>query len=210
MTRSPTANSRPPPGEPSPLAPFTAQRIDYSLHRLSHYTANTPQHFQNFVLFTNYQFYIDEFCLGTQGDGWRRRRLCRVRRARQRRHPSRLQTAPSEGRRADALASNAGLPPEEAGAWRDHHGQHRRRAFQCQDDHRPHRRAASACLADARPLRGTAQHQALGDYVLAHAYVREDHVLDDDLPVWVPIPPLAEIQVALQAAVAEDHRPLRL
>jgi AMP nucleosidase len=39
--------------------------------------------------------------------------------------------------------------------------------------------------------------------VLAHAYVREDHVLDDDLPVWVPIPPLAEIQVALQEAVAE-------
>ena len=51
------------PGEPMPLAPFTAQRIDYSLHRLSHYTATSPQHFQNFILFTNYQFYIDEFCL---------------------------------------------------------------------------------------------------------------------------------------------------
>ncbi|TJV28004.1 MAG: AMP nucleosidase, partial [Mesorhizobium sp.] len=36
-------------------------RIDYSLHRMSHYTATSPQHFQNFVLFTNYQFYIDEF-----------------------------------------------------------------------------------------------------------------------------------------------------
>ena len=45
--------------------------------------------------------------------------------------------------------------------------------------------------------------QALGDYVLAHAYVREDHVLDDDLPLWVPIPALAEIQVALEEAVAE-------
>lgn len=52
----------PMPGEPMPLAPFTAQRIDYSLHRLSHYTATSPNHFQNFVLFTNYQFYIDEFC----------------------------------------------------------------------------------------------------------------------------------------------------
>src|SRR5690606_20700596 len=51
------------PGEPTPLAPFTAQRIDYSLHRLSHYTATSPAHFQNFVLFTNYQFYIDEFCV---------------------------------------------------------------------------------------------------------------------------------------------------
>jgi AMP nucleosidase len=29
---------------------------------LSHYTATAPDHFQNFVLFTNYQFYIDEFC----------------------------------------------------------------------------------------------------------------------------------------------------
>ncbi|MGO8617594.1 AMP nucleosidase, partial [Rhizobium ruizarguesonis] len=51
-----------PQGEPSPLAPFTAQRIDYSLARLSHYTATHAEHFQNCVLFTNYQFYIDEFC----------------------------------------------------------------------------------------------------------------------------------------------------
>src|SRR5690606_22140342 len=48
--------------ELQPLAPFTAPRIDYSLHRLQHYTATAPQYFQNFVLFTNYQFYIDEFC----------------------------------------------------------------------------------------------------------------------------------------------------
>ncbi len=44
-----------------PLAPFTAQRVDYSLARLSHYTATDPRHFQNHVLFTNYQFYVDEF-----------------------------------------------------------------------------------------------------------------------------------------------------
>lgn len=49
------------PGQPGPLAPFTAPRIDYSLHRLQHYTATAPEHFQNFVLFTNYQFYVDEF-----------------------------------------------------------------------------------------------------------------------------------------------------
>ena len=60
----------PGPGEPSPLAPFTAQRIDYSLARLSHYTATSATHFQNFVLFTNYQFYIDEFCAwARQHDG---------------------------------------------------------------------------------------------------------------------------------------------
>ncbi|MDO8387512.1 MAG: AMP nucleosidase, partial [Polaromonas sp.] len=45
--------------------------------------------------------------------------------------------------------------------------------------------------------------QQLGDYVLAHAYVREDHVLDEELPLWVPIPALAEIQLALEGAVAD-------
>ena len=45
--------------------------------------------------------------------------------------------------------------------------------------------------------------QRLGDYVLAHAYVRRDHVLDEDLPVWVPVPPIAEIQIALSAAVSD-------
>jgi AMP nucleosidase len=39
--------------------------------------------------------------------------------------------------------------------------------------------------------------------VLAHAYLREDHVLDADLPVWVPIPALAEIQTSLEAAVED-------
>src|SRR5690606_35876672 len=45
---------------------------------------------------------------------------------------------------------------------------------------------------------GLRNSQQLGDYVLAHAYMREDHVLDDDLPAWVPLPALAEIQVALE------------
>ena len=49
------------PGEAQPLSLFTAPRVDYSLHRLRHYTGTAPAHFQNFVLFTNYQFYIDEF-----------------------------------------------------------------------------------------------------------------------------------------------------
>ncbi|HAJ83215.1 MAG TPA: AMP nucleosidase, partial [Rhodobacteraceae bacterium] len=50
---------------------------------------------------------------------------------------------------------------------------------------------------------GLRNSQSLGDFVLAHAYLREDHVLDDDLPVWVPIPALAEIQTSLEQAVAE-------
>jgi AMP nucleosidase len=47
---------------------------------------------------------------------------------------------------------------------------------------------------------GLRRSQLLGDYVLAHGYVRDDHVLDQDLPTWVPVPPIAEVQVALQEA----------
>src|SRR5690606_16018 len=50
-----------PAGAPLPLALFRAARIDYSLHRLRHYTGTSPEHFQNFVIFTNYQFYVDAF-----------------------------------------------------------------------------------------------------------------------------------------------------
>jgi AMP nucleosidase len=62
---------------------------------------------------------------------------------------------------------------------------------------RPH---AWIMLGHCAGLRNT---QQLGDYVLAHAYVREDHVLDEDLPLWVPIPALAEVQMALESAVSE-------
>jgi AMP nucleosidase len=39
--------------------------------------------------------------------------------------------------------------------------------------------------------------------VLAHAYLRDDHVLDEVLPPEIPIPPIAEVQQAL-ALAAED------
>jgi AMP nucleosidase len=88
---------------------------------------------------------------------------------------------------------------------RGHAGQYRGGAVERENRDRPYRRAAPPCLADGRPLRGPAEHAALGDYVLAHAYLREDRVLDDDLPVWVPIPALAEMQIALEQAVAGCH-----
>ena len=50
---------------------------------------------------------------------------------------------------------------------------------------------------------GLRKSQHLGDYVLAHAYARSDHVLDEDLPPWVPVPPIAEVQVALTQGVAD-------
>ena len=43
-----------PHGAPAPLALFRAARVDYSLHRLFHYTGTDPEHFQNFVVLANY------------------------------------------------------------------------------------------------------------------------------------------------------------
>ncbi len=186
-----------------PLAPFPAQRIDYSLHRLVHYSATAPEYFQNFVLFTNYQFYVDEFCtlakkLMAKGDSEYEAFV----------EPGNLVTpsgtsSPVSGvipPRAPQMPAfhlvgkynrgvtliNIGVGPSNAKTITDHVAVLR-----------PH---AWLMLGHCAGLRNS---QQLGDYVLAHAYVREDNVLANDIPAWVPIPALAEIQQALQAAVAE-------
>jgi AMP nucleosidase len=189
-------------GEPEPLAPFTAQRIDYSLHRLTHYTATSPQHFQNFVLFTNYQFYIDEFTryakqLMAQGGGGYDafiepgNVITKAGQHEPQGSPiERLPQMPAYHLVKDDSSGitmvNIGVGPSNAKTITDHIAVLR-----------PH---AWLMLGHCAGLRNT---QALGDYVLAHAYVREDHVLDADLPVWIPIPALAEVQVALEEAVEE-------
>ena len=190
------------PGEPAPLAPFTAQRIDYSLARLSHYTATSADHFQNFVLFTNYQFYIDEFA------AWAREIMARggdgydafvepgnvVTMAGSVRDDTgvvgRMPQMPAyhlkKAGHSGITLVNIGVGPSNAKTITDHIAVLR-----------PH---AWLMVGHCAGLRNS---QRLGDYVLAHAYVREDHVLDDDLPVWVPIPALAEVQQALEDAVEE-------
>ena len=195
------------PGDPEPLALFTAPRVDYSLHRLRHYTGTAPEWFQNFVLFTNYQFYIDEFVrLGhaemakpdseyiafiepgnvvTRRTGLPREAVDELGNP-----PPRLPQMPAYHLvRKDASGItmvNIGVGPANAKTITDHIAVLR-----------PH---AWLMLGHCAGLRNS---QQLGDYVLAHAYVREDHVLDEELPLWVPIPALAEIQQALQQAVAD-------
>jgi len=186
-----------------PLAPFTAQRVDYSLARLSHYTATDPAHFQNHVLFTNYQFYVDEFeafaraALADAGSGYTSFVAPGNQEIRGPDDPidllTKLPQMPSyhlkrKGGQGITLV-NIGVGPSNAKTATDHIAVLR-----------PH---AWLMVGHCAGLRNS---QSLGDFVLAHAYVREDHVLDDDLPVWVPIPALAEIQIALQQAVAEVTR----
>jgi len=45
--------------------------------------------------------------------------------------------------------------------------------------------------------------QKLGDYILAHAYLRADNVLDHVLPPSIPLPNIAEVQLALTEAVLD-------
>jgi AMP nucleosidase len=49
---------------------------------------------------------------------------------------------------------------------------------------------------------GLRQSQTIGDYVLAHGYLRQDRILDALVPPDIPIPALAEVQIALQQAAA--------
>jgi AMP nucleosidase len=205
----------PGPGEPRPLALFTAPRVDYSLHRLRHYTGTLPAHFQNFVLFTNYQFYIDQFVrLGhelmaapddandqyvafvepgnvvTWRAGARTQNVLGEDGAQIVQPPPRMPQMPAyhlvRNDRAGITMVNIGVGPANAKTITDHIAVLR-----------PH---AWIMLGHCAGLR-TTQH--LGDYVLAHGYVREDHVLDEELPLWVPLPPLAEVQRALETAVAD-------
>jgi AMP nucleosidase len=56
---------------------------------------------------------------------------------------------------------------------------------------------------------GLRQSQTIGDYVLAHGYLRRDRILDDLVPPEIPVPALAEVQMALQEARPRDRRARR-
>jgi AMP nucleosidase len=184
----------------SPLAPFTAQRVDYSLARLSHYTATDPVHFQNHVLFTNYQFYVSEF------EAYARAQLNDPDSG----YTSFVSTDNAEITDGDAvLATSSRTPqmptyhlkrPDGSGITLVNIGVGPSNAKTATDHIAVLRSHAWLMVGHCAGLRNS---QALGDFVLAHAYLREDKVLDDDLPVWVPIPALAEIQIALERAVAK-------
>ena len=184
-----------------PLALFDAPRTDYSLKRLQHYTGTPAEHMQPYVLFTNYHRYVDAFT------AWALERI-------QDDGPyDRLSVAGNvmvDGATSDPMAQIAGAP------WR---------RFQMPAYHlmRPdgpgitlvnigvgpsNAKTITDHLAVLRPecwimvghCGGLRHSQEIGDYVLAHAYLRDDHVLDSVLAPDIPVPPIAEIQVALQQA----------
>lgn len=189
-------------GEPKPLALFTAERVDYSLQRFHHYTATKPEHVQRFILLTNYQRYVEHFIDFAKseiqnGDTY----TSFVEPGEVITYNQNLTSEPTNGTpphhlpqmpayhlaapdRMGITMVNIGVGPSNARTITDHLAVLR-----------PH------CWLMLGHCAGLRRSQQLGDYVLAHGYAREDHVLDQDLPPFVTVPPIAEVQVALQEAV---------
>jgi len=189
---------------PRPLALFDAPRVDFSLARLKHYTGAPAHHTQNFILFTNYIRYVDEFV------AWACKELQR---------PGTPYTALSAP--AGVLLSGADATPQAAqgdGSWRKYQmpayhlmaeggagislvniGVGPSNAKTITDHMAVLRPQAWLMIGHCGGLRPS---QTIGDYVLAHAYLRDDHVLDDMLPPEIPIPAIAEVQLALSAAAS--------
>ncbi len=188
------------PGEALPLALFDGLRTDFSLARLAHYTGTAPEHFQRFILFTNYHRYVDEFVdwagqqlgkdgyvalsgagglyLDTPTDSARERLSDTA----WRRHQMPAYHLIAPGREGITLV-NIGVGPSNAKTITDHLAVLRPEAW--------------LMIGHCGGLRDT---QRIGDYVLAHAYLRDDHVLDPVLPPEIPIPAIAEVQLALARA----------
>ena len=187
-------------GQALPLSLFDGLRTDFSLARLAHYTGTAPEHFQNFVLFTNYHRYVDEFVdwagqrLGEDGftalsgagglllDSRTDNARARLSDTAWRRHQMPAYHLMRNDRSGITLV-NIGVGPANAKTICDHLAVLRPEAW--------------LMIGHCGGLRDT---QRIGDYVLAHAYLRDDHVLDPVLPPEIPIPAIAEVQIALARA----------
>jgi AMP nucleosidase len=195
------------PGQPLPLALFDAVRVDYSLRRLLHYTGTDWRCIQPWILLTNYQRYIDQFVrwglseLADPASPYDRLIAPGGVAAERGDDPvdaeARLAAAPwhrfqmpayhlgrGDGQGGVTIV-NIGVGPANAKNITDHLAVLR-----------PH------CWLMIGHCGGLRHSQAIGDYVLAHGYLRRDRILDDLVPPEVPVPALAEVQVALQEAAA--------
>ena len=186
--------------ETRPLALFDGPRTDFSLARLKHYTGTDPEDFQHYILLTNYHRYVDEFvafaCRQLVAGGYERL-ACPGGLDITADDPDAMRAAADFAWRKNQMPAwhligpggtgitlvNIGVGPANAKTICDHLAVLRPEAW--------------LMIGHCGGLRPS---QAIGDYVLAHAYLRDDHVLDDVLPAEIPIPALSEVQKALQRA----------
>ena len=196
------------PGHPLPLAMFDAVRVDYSLKRLQHYTGTHWRDMQPWILLTNYHRYVDQFItwgvtqlmmdspyesLHLPGGGIIIRGMSQaaIDQVIEASPWHRFQMPAYHLKRRDGLGGgvtlvNIGVGPSNAKNMTDHLAVLR-----------PH------CWLMIGHCGGLRQSQRIGDYVLAHGYLRQDRILDAVVPPEIPIPALAEVQLALQGAAAE-------
>lgn len=166
-----------------PLALFDGARIDFSLQRLKHYTGTPFEHVQRYILFTNYHRYVGHFV------EWSVEQLKQP-------GPYKKLSAPG-GVIVDANTKDAAQKVND-GPWR----RHQMPAYHLMADDRSgitlvnigvgpsNAKTITDHLAVLRPecwimvghCGGLRHSQRIGDYVLAHAYLRDDHVLDAVLP----------------------------
>jgi AMP nucleosidase len=138
---------------------FGPERMALSIDRLQHYTGTSAESFQRYVLLTNYSWHVEEF------------RAARPDAigpdADGRQMPAWHHMLPG---RAGVTMVNIGVGPSNAKTITDH-------------------------LAVLRPdlvmmighCAGLRNHQDVGDLVLANGYMRDDRILDDMLPLSVPV-----------------------
>ncbi|MCJ2027046.1 AMP nucleosidase [Methylobacterium sp. J-067] len=199
-------------GEPRPLALFDGVRVDYSLRRLVHYTGCDWREVQPWILLTNYHRYVDQFVrhglerLASGDEGFERLVL-----------PGGIVVNRGEAEGADPAALLAASP------WHRHQMPAYHLVARAPDGSMQgttlvnigvgpsNAKTITDHLAVLRPdcwlmvghCGGLRQSQTIGDYVLAHAYFRRDRILDELVPPDVPVPALAEVQLALQSAAAQ-------
>jgi AMP nucleosidase len=138
---------------------FSPERMALSIDRLAHYTGTPADAFQRYVLLTNYAWHITEFRAALPN--------CIGPESADRQMPAWHYPLPG---RAGLTMVNIGVGPSNAKTLTDH-------------------------LAVLRPdlvlmighCGGLRNHQDIGDLVLATAYMRDDRVLDDILPLSVPV-----------------------
>ncbi|MEG1451229.1 AMP nucleosidase [Brevundimonas sp.] len=193
------------PSKDFPLSQFDGLRTDFSLARLRHYTGTPVEAVQSYILFTNYNRYVDEFvrwaaaelkkpdspydsltCAGgvvVTKDTVDAEMAVMDSAWRKHQMPAYHLTRPNG---QGITLVNIGVGPSNAKTICDHLAVMR-----------PH---VWMMIGHCGGLRGS---QTIGDYVLAHAYLRDDHVLDAVLPADIPVPSIAEVQRALYDATKQ-------
>jgi AMP nucleosidase len=154
---------------------FSPERMALSIDRLQHYTGTDAASFQRYVLLTNYAWHVEEF---------RKQFPDAVGPDQEgRQMPAWHDEGPD---RTGVTIINIGVGPSNAKTITDH-------------------------LAVLRPdlllmighAGGLRNHQEIGDLVLANAFLRDDKVLDEVLPLSIPVVPNHTLNAMLLSEIGE-------